>query len=152
MCELPHFSTPPHIPTHFLTTSILTPYTLPHLPPFILTSTTPPLRHSTLPHSFPMFSHFFHIPPYLTQLLKLPKIPQFLHHSYSPKFSILPYPPPILSHTRFIINPHQNFSLCSFIAKFSLAITQGTLKTPSKFHKKNLKIKIKNGYTTSKLF
>ena len=127
VCGLPpHFSRHSHtLFPHVSTTSTLTPYTLPHLP-ILLTSPTSPPYPNTLPHSSPTFSHSFHITPYLTQLLKLPKIPQCPHHPYSSKFSILPHSPPNsfpYSPTLALsIIPFQNFSLCSFIAKFSQAI------------------------------
>ena len=85
--------------------------------PYFPTSPTPHLPH--VPTHFPIPPPHFPtpsiIPQYLIQLLKLPKIAQFLHHPYSPKFSMLSRPrhsPPMLSHTPhiyFIINPIPKF-------------------------------------------
>ena len=111
----PHFSTPPplfstrpHTPTHFPPPSTLTACALPHL-----SHTSPP------PNTFP---HFFHIPPYLTQLPKLPKMSQFSHHPYSPKFSTLPRFFPKLPHIYFIIYPISRFLTFLIYCQNSIAI------------------------------
>ena len=92
---------------------------------------SPTLFHSsphlnTLPytlHTYPIhLSHFFHIPPYLTPLPKLPKISQFFHHPYFPKFSTLPRFFPILPHTYFIIYPILKFLTFLIYCLISLAI------------------------------
>ena len=99
---LTHFSTPPHIPTHFsplphnlhthpIHCSTPTPY-LPIFP-------TPPPHPNTLSDSSPTISQSFHIPSYLIQVLKPPKIPHLLHHPYFPKFFLFPHSPTVLSHT-----------------------------------------------------
>ena len=83
----PYFSTLP-TPQNTSHTSLHTPNTLPHTSPH-----TPNTSSNTFPYLSPhpnTFPHSFHISPYLTQLTQLPKIPPFPHHSYSPKFSILP--------------------------------------------------------------
>ena len=100
------------------------PHTLFHTSPILHHIPLPPPHPNTLPHSSPTFSHFVHIPPYLTQFLKLPyqkfQILYTIHtlpnSLYSP--NSFPYSP-ILA---LSLIPYQNFSLGSFIAKFSLAI------------------------------
>ena len=118
-------------------------------------STSPPLF-STRPHTLhtnPIHSstflpppntlpHFFHIPPYLTQLPKLPKISQFFHYPYSSKFSTLPRFFPILPHTYFIIYPILKFLTFLIYCLISLAIK----------YTRPIKNFEKNGNTTSKPF
>ena len=88
------------------------PYTL-HTNPIHFSTSLPPLF--TLPHCF-------HIPSYMTPLPKLPKISQFFHHPYSPKFSTLPRFFPILSHTYFIIYPILKFLAFFMYCLISLAM------------------------------
>ena len=125
----PHFS---HIPTHFSTSPL---HTFPHL------HTPTPSSHIS-PLLPPHFPTSFIFPPYLTQLSKLPKISQFLHHPYSSKLLktlYIPHTPPLVLPTVTLLftllHPYQNFSLFSFIGK--LAQQSIALETPCKFHKKN---------------
>ena len=123
-------------------------------------SPSPPLF-STLQHISPHLLPHFLTPsifsPYLSQLPKLPKISQFLHHPYSfelpqilytPSFFPILYPP-VLPIVTLSFTSHQNFSLFSVIP--TLVQQSNTLETPCKFHKKKFKTKIKNGNTASKL-
>ena len=115
----------------------------------ILFYTSPTLLHSsplpnTLPYSFytnpihsSTLSHFFHIPPYLTQLPKLPKIYQFSHHPYSPKFSTLPRFFPILPHTDLIIYPILKF--LTFLIFLSNQSSNQVHKTHKNFENQNKK-------------
>ena len=118
------FSSPPHIspflPPHFSTPQHISPHLLPHF---------------LIPSIFP---------PYLSQLPKLLKISQFLHHPYSFKLPQILYTPsffpilhpPVLPIVTLSFTPHQNFSLFSVIAK--LVQQLNTLETLCKFHKKNI--------------
>ena len=124
------FFPPPSPPPH-----------LPFPPPTLLHT---PTHFSTSPSTL---SHSFHIPPYLSQLPKLLKISQFLHHPYSSKLPQIFYTPsffpillpPALPIVTLSFTPHQNFSFFSFIAK--LIQQSNTLATPCKFHKKKFKNK-----------
>ena len=117
---------PPHLlfpPPHFSTPQHISPHLLPHF-------LTPSI-----------------FPPYLSQLPKLLKISQFLHHPYSSKLPQIFYTLsffPILHSPAFPIvtlsfTPLQNFSLFSFIAK--LIQQSNTLAIPCKFHKKKFQNK-----------
>ena len=108
----PHYSTSPPLFFH----------SSPHLNTLSYTLHTNPIHSSTPippPNTLP---HFFYIPPYLTQLRKLPKISQFFHHPYSPKFSTLSRFFPILPHTCFIIHPILKFLTFLIYCLISLAI------------------------------
>ena len=94
----------------------------PHLNTLPYTLHTNPI-HSSTPLPPPnTLHHFFHILIYLTPLLKLPKISQFFHHPYSPKFSTLPRFFPILSHAYFIIYLILKFLTFLIYCLISLAI------------------------------
>ena len=117
------------------------PHTILHLPHSFPLVPTP--QHTNPIHSFtPLpppntLPHFFHISPYLTQLPKLPKISQFFHHSYSPKFSTLPRFFLIVPHTYFIIYPMLKFLTFFIYRLISLAIKY---KRPIKnFENQNIK-------------
>ena len=129
----PHFS---HTPTHF-----------PHLPPHLFSHLPP---HFSTPS--PTLPHSFHIPPMLDPTPRTTKnFP--ITPLNSPKLFITPYSSPYSFPRTTIVTlsftPHQNFLLFSFIAK--LVQQSKALETPCKFHKKNLKTKIKNGNAASKL-
>ena len=121
-------------PTHFPTS---TPHLFSHL-----------LPHFSIPT--PTFSHSFHIPPYLTQLPKLLKIPPLSHHPYSSKlpqilYNLLFFPMLLPRRTTIVTSsftPHQNFSLFSFIVK--LIQQSSTLETPCSLNFIKKKIKNKN--------
>ena len=85
----------PHLPPHF-------PH-LPHISPFFPPHFSTPQHIS--PHLLPHFLTPSIFLPYLSQLPKLLKIFQFLHHLYSSKFFILPH----FSHTPFPRTPHSYF-------------------------------------------
>ena len=120
----PHLSASLHTFPHFNTTSTLTPYTLPHLAHIPDTSLTPQHTFPFPYHIFPLLPFMF--PSYLTQLLKLPKIPRLTHH---PQVSQILFTPPLSPNSfpycpilALLLISYQNFLLCSFIAKFNLAI------------------------------
>ena len=126
MCKPPTFfhNSPHHIPTHFPPL----PHNF-HTHPINCSTpspiSTPHPRHLPIPQHTSTFLTPYIFPPYLTQLLKLTKIPQFPHHPYSPKFSYSPFLPDPFSYSPILTQSsiqYQNFSHCSFIAKFSLAI------------------------------
>ena len=118
---------------------------LPHISPFLPPHFSTPQHIS--PHLLPHFLTPSIFPPYLSQLPKLLKISQFLHHPYSSKLPQIFYTPsffpilhpPALPIVTLSFTPHQNFSLFSFIAK--LIQQSNTLATPCKFHKKKFKNK-----------
>ena len=126
----------PHLPPHF-------PH-LPHISPFLPPHFSTPQYIS--PHLLPLFLTPSTFPPYLSQLPKLLKISQFLHHPYSSKLPriytssffpiLLPAALPIVT---LSFTPHQNFSLFSFIVK--LIQQSSALETPCKFHEKKFKNK-----------
>ena len=127
----------PYLPPHF-------PH-LPHISPFLLPHFSTPQHIS--PHLLPHFLTLSIFPPYLSQLPKLLKIFQFLHHPHSSKLSQILYTPsfflifhpPVLPIVTLSFTSHQNFSLFSVIAK--LVQQSNTLETPGKFHKKKFKNK-----------
>ena len=107
----------------------------------------PPTPQHISSHLLPHFLTPSIFPPYLSQLPKLLKISQFLHHPYSSKLphilyipSFFPiFHPPVLPIVTLSFTPHQNFSLFSVIAK--LVQQSNTLETFCKFHKKIFKNK-----------
>ena len=118
---------------------------LPHISFFLPPHFSTPQHIS--PHLLPHFLTLSIFPPYLSQLPKLLKISQFLHHPYSSKLPQIFYTPsffpilhsPTLPIVTLSFTQHQNFSLFSFIAK--LIQQSNTLETPCKFHKKKFKNK-----------
>ena len=106
----------------------------------------------TLPHTLVLTSQSLTT---LTSPDTFPSPSPTLPHIYSLYFLTNPTPPATLPRTPHTLSftPYQNFSLFSFIAKIVYSIIYSTKYTRNSLlilHK-NLKTKIKNGYTTSKL-
>ena len=121
-----HFSTPPHIPTHFpqLPHNLYTHLIHSSTPPsYFLTSPTPPQHTSPfLPHILPLLQYSPILDPTLLTTKNSPIPPPSILSQilYTPSFTLNSFP--YSSILALSLISYQNFSLCSFIAKFSLAI------------------------------